>query len=390
MRFYMNVWTRYQKYAEDYIGSYEIENGFTFNTQLHGGFAGATASLNLPGNQAQYIYGLLLGSHVEIRDLYYNLVYEGFIQEVTRSGPVLTVNMLGYYAHADRLIDDRIYTTNPTTVQEIVEDAADLIDSWNAPIPFLSTGADYDLMVTDPETGAYLAIDFTDIKIKDGIEQSLAYGYSSASPVPAYIVIYDDRTPFIITSEAFSLYKYKGYDIFIHNLTDDPGTSTSLDEVKNKIYAVYANEGEGPSKTTAASDTFSISKYGTMEGVVQNGGNQEGLDLAEDLRDYALQIHAWPRDAISFGVTGFVQHFSGATYSPCNIRAGDSVRFPDLDLLYTIDREQIAGASYSKYVTFVTSTSYDASTNTNTISVGLTDKRLELIMSRLGLSGGLK
>lgn len=389
--FYAQFWNDPDKWQNSLEASYALGDDFTFTTKLHGGFSTATFSFSDSHTVIDDLYYRILGFHVEIFDQRYNTVFEGYINELTKKDTTLSVNCLGYYSKATTIIDDRIYVTSPTTLQEVVDDAADLIDSWQRPVHDLWE-ADYNLMTTDPETGAVMPLDFTDINVNEAVERCLAYGHSVQYPEPAYLVLYEQRVPRII--KQFSIGNAEsmgGYiEIFSYNLDSAAGTSMSLNDVRNRVYAVYANEGEGPSKTTAANDLVSQSKYGIIDGMVQNGGNQEGLAMAESLRDYALQVHAYPKSTISVVVSGILKNANGWFEQPWQVRAGRNVLFPDLDLVYSEYAGGLATFSLAKFSIFINSTSYSASNNAVTINVGLTESAFDVFMSRLGIQGGIK
>lgn len=392
---YVTFWTGYNgymMYPGDVLDSFELSD-FSFSTQFHGGFSSASFKLFLPEDYVDYLYAVLLNAHGQVVDRFGKIVYEGYVNEMTRTGSDLSINMLGYYSHADRYLDDRIYVTSPTTLFDVVQDAIDLIPSWKGITDrAVYNSADYNLMVTDPETGNDLPLDFTDMKIREALERCLGYGWSESYPVPAYLALYENGVVQLIRQFDPSFYETRRglITIYKHNIVGDIASSLSLNEVRNRIFAVYANAGEGPSKTTAANDVNSQGKYGVIEGLLQNGGNDEGITMANSLRDYALSVSAFPRSEISFSVTGLITRESGWFDNPWMIRAGDVILFADIDLIYTDEPTTLRQESKSKYQVLVTSTSYSQSSNQTSITVGATDSQLEIMMSRLGLSGGIK
>jgi len=386
---YATIWKDYEENNDtDWVGVFPVSNTLTFATQIQGGFASASFSISLPRQRAYNLYTRILGFHVKIHDTYLNLAFEGYISELGISENLLNISLLGYYAKAGDLLDDRIYPTGPTTLATIIGDAADLIDAWNREDTWLS-GADFDLSETDPETGAWLGLDFTDLKISEAVERCLGYGYSDSDASQACLTIYEGRYPRLF-SAVNELDEYAGYFITEQNI--DPGSDSmamQLASIYNRIFAIYANEGEGTSKTTAADSDYSQDRFGIREGVVQNGGNPEGLAMAEDLRDYALEKYQWPTASIQVTVRGMIKTFAGERKSPYHIRAGDLVNFTDLDVTSAMVG-MVDGQIINRLSAFVVSTNYTASSDTNALVVGLSDQSFEVLMSRLGLSGGLK
>jgi len=368
--------------------TFDISDSAVFGTQLHGGFAGASFNLTLSPLQAYELFDTILANKVQIADRYFRVVYEGEVSNVSSDGYDFSVSCVGFYARSATIIDDRIYPSSPTTVKTVIEDACGLIDSWNYQPAYIED-ANYDLITTDPETGADLALDFTDKKVQDAIESVLSYGYSETDTSPPFIAIWEDRTPHLFVKKKLADVR-PDWILTKDNLDGaNPTQTINLDNVFNSVYAIYANEGDGQSKTTAATDAFSIAKFGTREGVVQNGSNPEGLAMGEALRDYAIEEYAWPIPAVSLNATGLTKSWGGETDYLYSIRAGDIV-FMDTGDPGSMLYPQSPDSTLARTRLYVLRTSYTANSNTLSITVGNSDTDFLVLMSRLGLSGGLK
>jgi len=368
--------------------AYNITDSFQFTTQLHGGFG--TASANIYGDVIgiNRLFDIILGHHAIVVDSFFRVVYEGRVTQLSTVPGTLTVKMTGYYADGKAVVDDRIYVTSSILLSEIIDDSIDLIDSWNGRMAE-TWPASYDLAVTDPDTGAILAVDFTDLKVVDALERCLVYGYSSTNYATPYVAIYDNRVMYVIVKPSL-VTSEPDWVLKAENVHSSPPTyAQDVNEIFNKVYGIYANEGDGESKTTAASDSLSIARFGTREGIVQNGGNPEGLAMGEDLRDYALEEFAWPKISTQMQVEGQIYSWAGKIEENYMIRAGDLVFLDNNDpnaIVFPTSSEQVA----TKTRMFVVGTSYSAQSQMTSLTIGKTDSDFSVLMSRLGLSGGLK
>ena len=386
----MHFWAVfYEDYTESSIvHSIDVTYTFKFQTALNGGFASANVSVVDNHNVLYRMYVDLLGSHMVVFDQHMRRAYEGFVHDVRLGRTQLDVTALGYYAKGKDIIDDRIYTTSPTTISDIIIDACDLIASW-VEAEATQDGASYDLMVTDPDTGSYLALDFTDKRVSEAVESCLVYGYDSTDPQQIYLVIYEGRYPQIVYSVTTLDVETEATLISTANIANRQDTiSASLENVYNRVFAVYANEGAGTSKTTAANGSASQSKFGIRDGIVQNGGNPEGLAMAEDLRDYALETYQWPVQSAQVPITGIIEQAKTTSTGVHMVRAGDIVKFTDLDMVAALRNNYISPVR-SRIYSQVMGTSFDSRSGINTLSLGSSDNSFDTLMARLGLSGGL-
>lgn len=262
------------------------------------------------------------------------------------------------------------------TVGDVVKDCVDLMSSSWSPIEVFLSDAD---AVVDTQ-------DFTDKKVKDGIETALKFGYSESDLRPVYFAIWDNRIPHLFPEP----FPDDIPDWFVSTKTmgSDEEISQSTDGIYNRVFAAYDNQNSGPSKTLPAEDTVSQYRYGIREGLVQNGNNPEGLAMAESLRDMALERFKAPRQLYTLSISGLVRHNSGYLTFPYKIRAGDTVMITDADIMSTLGAE-IGGLAKYGLFGFVVKTEYSSEDNSMKIDFGTSDVSFETVMSRLGLSGGL-
>jgi hypothetical protein len=268
----------------------------------------------------------------------------------------------------------RIYFS--ATIGQVVSDAVDLIPSWQK------------VKFSFSEATAFVdSQDFTDNKVKDGLEAVLGFGYKENDFRPVYFVVWEYRVPTLFVEPDNTV--YPEWFVPASSISGGaPGVSVSLDNVYNRVYAAYDNQNEGPSKTLPANDLLSQERYGLREGLVQNSNNPEGIVLAQSLRDMALARFKYPRQIYSLDISGLVQHGAGWTDFPYRIRAGDRIVIKNQDVI-SAHATIMAGEAGQGVIGFVVRTSYSAASNTVKVDIGSDDPVFETLMSRLGLSGGL-
>lgn len=361
-----------------------------FETQVHGGFKSFSAALKLPPWEKQANHSFLLGKHLKAFDLYGRSVWEGRVSGLELRDDGIGLTAQGYYADGKSIFHGMIYVEDPLPLYKMVRDCVQLVDTWNDGASVILEDADNNLMHTDPEEGV-IPLDFSEEKVTDALEKCLSYGYSNTEPLPAFLTIYEHGIVRLFTTKnlyrRFAANEFNFYVLNRRNIRGRMSSSVDLNEVFNKVYAVYANESDAPSWTEPVENPQSISLYGLREGLVQNGGNPEGLAMAESLRDYALETYAYPRVTVQVTATGAVESKSGALVPAYMIRAGDMVMFTnDIYALYFGSASEVG----KRAVGFVVGTSYSAKNDEISLTIGNPDKAYEIIMSRLELTGGLK
>jgi len=263
------------------------------------------------------------------------------------------------------------------TVYDVIKDCVNMIPEWRPLTVFISDA-----------TFSVGNQDFTDKKVKDAIEAVMKFGYREDDLRPIYFAIWTQRRPYLIV-EPVPDASYPDWFISVNSIRGGrAGISMSVDTIFNKIYAVYDNQNAGPSKTLPAEDYISEQRYGVREGLVNNGSNPEGIVLAQDLRDMALERYKYPRQIFTAEVSGLIRHQAGFYDYPYSIRAGQRVLIYDLDTITAHDGTMKGQAAHG-LSGFVLKTRYDASRNVTQIDFGSPDISFDTIMARLGLSGGL-
>lgn len=365
--------------AHYFQGAFKVTSTITLSTQVHGGFA--NCSFEIPGAQdiSDMRYKTFIGGEVVIMDIYGRRVWEGWIVTMSYNATGVTVDAAGWYTKADKRFSDQIYTLSGTTVYDVVKDATTRVPAWRQTFIHMYNA---DFIVG--------AQDYTDKKIREEIESVLKFGYSETDDRPVYFAIWEHRMPYLFPEPSAAEQKYQDWTVSLTNVNGKEGLSQSLDNVFNKVYAVYDDVSDsGPSKTTAAEDTISQTRYGLSEGLVQNGGSPEGLATAQDLRDMALAQYKYPRQMFTLDLSGIVHNGYGAYDYPYMIRAGHILLINDMDT-QAMQWGVSSGSVGATIGGFVVNTDYDGASNTVTLAFGITDIKFDTQMSRLGLSGGLK
>lgn len=387
MRFYVGIWQNYTENNTYFLGAFDVTDSLVFDTQLHGGYYSASFTIPARGNLATILYRAMLGGHVVIFDQYATRVWEGSITNTATSSTGIDITAAGYYEKTTHIFFDMIYTTSPTTVSTILKDAVDLVDEIADKHAFISS-SDYNVMSTDPDTAAVIPMDYTDKKVSEAIESVMKFAYKEDDIRPIYFAVWNHQTPFLIPEPLPT--SYPDWHVSYHSVNGGrQGITLSLDEVFNRVYATYDNQGEGPSKTLPYENTISQNRYGIREGIVQNGGSVEGLSVANDLAQLALNAYQYPRQVYSMEINGFVRHGSGFISEPHRIKSGQMILLMDSDVM-AANLGSLYGQAAQGFSGFVLSTSYDASTHTMRVEFGSSDLSFETYMTRLGLSGGLK
>lgn len=263
--------------------------------------------------------------------------------------------------------------------KDIIFDACQLVDSWNN---FTHVGVDgtFDSRID-------VDMDFSQVKVAESVIDTLKFGFSNTDFVPAYFVIYDTRTPTIVV-ERNAVYPDWYLDAGLLS-GDAVGAELSLDQVFNKVYAIYDNANDGVSVTVPANDLRSQYRYGVREGLLDNGDTPGGLALAEDLRDTALAKYSRPKRLATLVIKGYARNGTDTLTPIHRIRAGQTAIISDLDTMFA-HAGLISAESLIPTNGFIFSTDYNAQNNSMKIDIGSDDLSFEVLMSRLGLSGGLK
>lgn len=229
--------------------------------------------------------------------------------------------------------------------------------------------------------------DFTGKKVNDALENVLRFGYTESDLRPLYFAIWENRIPILFPEP--EPWGWPDWKVSVNSITGGSlQIEQSLEGVYNRVYAVYDNIQGGVSLTLPADNTFSQSRFGIIEGKVQNGTTPEGIALANDLRDMAVQKFSYPRQIYSLEVKGLIKNAAENLDYPYRMRAGQRILITDVDfftpLATDIQSQESRGLS-----ALIMKTNYTSSSRSMQIDLGLGDVSFETLMSRLGLSGGL-
>lgn len=361
-----------QNTVQSSIGNFDVSKTLAFSTQLNGGFATCSMIVPLPAAQGSMTARAVLGSFCTVYDEQGRYVYNGRVSAASSTGDGVRVNCVGIFEDgAKKTVPTALWLSPTTTNGDVITDCVDLVPSWrggvNTARPNVPVGTQ----------------DYNDeVKVNAQIGEMLKVGYRTDSVKPMYFVIYNDQVPQIVVEQGKvwqDWYVPAGVDGRI-------GSSVSIQDVYNKIYVLYddtAEDSVGPTMyPTAANDYGSQWKYGVREGVLNVG--EYGLALGIDLQELAIQKYAQPTSGVPISITGFVQSHAGNYVPSYMVRAGDLVGIIDNDesaALHALDETEVGG--------FVTGTNFSASNMTTKLTLSTSDKRLDYLLARLGLTGGL-
>ena len=352
------------------LGNFDVSKTLTFNTQLNGGFAAANMVIPMPATQGAMLTRLVLGSIAVVYDNQGRYVYNGRVSQASSGDGGVRVSCSGIFEDGGKKTVPTALWLSPTTTNgDVIADCINLVPMWKG-------GVDVGYM--NVPVGAQ---DYNDeTKVNSMIENMLKVGYRTDSVKPAYFVIYNNQIAQIVVEQGSVWLDW------MVPLGGKVGSSVSIKDVYNKIYVLYddtAEDSVGPTMyPTPVEDLGSQGKYGIREGVLNVG--EYGLSLGQDLQALALQKYANPTSSIPVTVSGYVTN-NGGSYGPSYmVRAGDLIGITDNDesaALHSLSETDISG--------FVTATSFSAANMQSKYTLSNSDKRLDYLLARLGLSGGL-
>jgi len=268
-------------------------------------------------------------------------------------------------------------STQPIWAYQVLADCINFMPEWSHITSFVRD----DLYDVGP-------LDFTGKKVHEAIEVVMAFGKTvNGQPRATYFALWEGRIAYVITEPALN-YGYPNWFISVGNLSNRMGVSLSLADVYNKVYSVYSDGANGSTPTLPSGDTYSQIRYGTREGFLQNGSLPFTATRAYFLQQAALERYRFPRQVMTLEIAGLVQSSNGFLDFPYRIRAGQTLVITDIDML-AVHAGAVAGETAQRVVGFVLRTEYDASSNITRVDIGSSDVSFDILMSRLGFSGGL-
>lgn len=354
------------------IGNFDVSKSFVFSTQLNGGFASAGMDINLPPFQASVFVRQVLGAHIDVFDYQGRTVYNGRVSGADASAVGAKIRCVGFWEDGTKItIPTALWLDPATTNGDVISDLIALVPSWNGGV---------DVGTMNVPVGAQ---DYNDEqKVTSMIDEMLKVGYRTDQIYASYIALYNKRG---VHSIQENRPEHLNWLISTSNDTK-VGSSVDLKDVYNRIFILYddtAEDSVGPTLyPIPLEDLASQYQYGIREGVLNVGAF--GLGIGLDLQGIALQKYARPRSNVPITTTGNVQRQDGSFSPAYMIRAGQWVGLINNDV-----NASIHSLNTGSQEGFVSSTSFSAKSNTTKIMLGSGDKKLDYLLARLGLSGGL-
>ena len=379
MKLLIAIWKNYTESPSVFREMTDRFSGLSFGTILHGGFGTANFKVEVGGYNAIRWYRDYVGHHVVIFDHYGRRLYEGRIDATEADSSGVSVNCVGYYAHAQDLTHGLIYpASTPTSISEMIEDTVDLSDQWWKDHTQIVT------TVTDitPQ-------DFTgENKLRDAIEQVTKFGDDGIIPVPIFFAIWENRRPYlfaqpdIITDEP-------NWQVFVRDFGGGRGMTLSRDRrsLYNKIQILYDDPDIGAAFTDWEEDVVSQNLFGVREGSLNIGDALPGI--ATTMGELAIHSYSKPTQSSRLEISGRVYTQAGAPDFPYMVRAGQLVRVNDYDP--TVAQVVTGESGEDAAVAFINRTTYNADRNTLQLDLGKQNVALDLLMARLGMgSSGIR
>lgn len=355
-----------------FVGNYDVSTTFRFSTQLNGGFGAASMTVPMPATQGSMLTRAILGSIATVYDGLGRYVYNGRVSKAASGANGVKVSCIGVFEDGGKkTVPTALWLSPSTTNGQVITDCVDLVDIWHGHV-------EHRYKEMDVPVGPQ---DYNDeTKVNDMIGEMLKVGYRTDVVEAAFFVIYNDQIPAIVVEIG------NEYKDWLIPLGSKIGSSVGIKDIYNKIYILYddtAEDSVGPTMyPTPAEDLGSQGKYGVREGVLNVG--EYGLTLGLELRDLAIKKYASPAASIPVTTEGFVLNYGGSYEPSYMVRSGDFIGIIDND-------ESAALESLRFYSTagFVTSTSFSANNMQSKYTLSNSDNRLDYLLARLGLSGGL-
>lgn len=375
MRFSLTVWNSYNELSSDFLYVTEDINGLSFSTLLPGGFGACSFSLATNYSTTVKWYREYIGKHLVLFDTYGRRVYEGRIASVNMDDTGVSVEVEGYYAHAWDLTHGLIYpVTTPTTSSDVIIDTVNLSTEWQHE----------DFGIT-PTLIDITPLDFTgEAKLGDAIDEVLKYGSSDLVPRPLHFAIWDKRIPYLFVEPDDTA--QPDWIILRRMLVNTNGLilNRSRKDIYNKIQILYDDPYIGATFTDWYEDTDSQLIYGVREGSMNIG--QSLADIADLVGQLAIRSYAYPKQSATVGVRGKISKLLGSEEYLYMVRAGQTVRFNDMDPTVS---QLLMGNNGAQYQTqFIYQTTFKADTNELELDLNRRNISLDLMMARLGMSTG--
>jgi hypothetical protein len=266
------------------------------------------------------------------------------------------------------------------TQNNIITDCVLFTPSWNKIATLATRGGDY---VLD------YSISFYGKRVSDALDYATTLGTIVNGEVRAvYLAMWEQRALYKVV-EPGDYYAYPDWILRLDNTYGKTTTALDITNVFNRVYSTYADSNGEPTKTVPSSDALSITRYGLREGFLSlDSADSRSVAAAIDAQNMALKRYRYPRPVVSVEIRGLAERGVGLIDSVYMIRAGQTIILADTNVT-AVNAGQLAGDAASRAGAFVLRTDYDASSDTLRVDLGASDQSFEILMARLGISGGL-
>jgi hypothetical protein len=336
-----------------------------FSTKLHGGFAKCSFSLTEYDMNKIYEWAW---KRFGYRLVAYDLVnaktlWEGRLQSNPFTLNSVQVNAYGYYSS----LLDGIYST-------AYDDTADVVLKAMLTASCPAINADQsNIQALDTARDSAVGDDYLDRPVQELAEY--LFGMSDSVMQKWYLAVWEDQIMYAFPRDDTSVtWSVKAKDLQTFGLT--PG----FENLWNAAYAVYRDVDDTILRTSVATDTTSIAKYGVQRTYTIPDLGQVAQADAEAIRDTWIADH---KDIISsdsnlvLGET--VYNTDGTTFPSSHVRAGDVIQVKDI----LPSTEDLASPRRNGINTFyILETEYDAKNRTNRLVVDTESQSLEAILAR--------
>lgn len=345
-----------------------------FTTSLKGGFGSASFKFPMTRTKASVLSTQILGKSTAIYDQFGDRIFTGVADEVTTTNEGLDVELSGFY-FTGKYQKLQLEYANDETVLDIMED---VINSnkyyWYFDQGQFETASP--VVATADEPRDYFNTDLISV-----IEDLLKYGAGSNATNAAYtyFAVWDKLVEFLRIPRSNPNQYADWYANFesIENYT----VTRSMDNVYNKIRAVYTTTEGIETFTNWYYDYASVGKFNEREGVINAGDTEQGT--GELVAQLALKHVSDPGYQSTFGLTSYVKDRLNRITPLYKIRAGDTIHVADLDMsLFATN--SLAGSANGAVFT-VNETSFNGDNDTMSIEVGVVSTDLSLYLSLLGV-----
>lgn len=346
----------------------------SFSTSLRGGFLSASFKFPMTRTKASIVKTQALGKSVAIYDEYGDRIFTGVADELTTTNEGLDVTVSGFY-FTGRYQKLGLEYANDETVLDIIQDVAESNKYyWYFDQGMFETASP--VVATAEEPRDYFNTDLVSV-----VEDLLKYGAGSSADNSAYtyFAVWDKLVEFLRVPRS-NPNQYADWYANFESIENYTVTST-MDNVYNKIRAIYTTTEGIETFTDWYYDYASVSKFNEREGIINAGDTEQGV--GELVAQLALKHVANPGYQSTFGLTSYVKDRLNRKMPLYKVRAGDTIHIADLDMSM-FATNSLSGSADGAVFT-VNETNYSGDNNTLSIEVGVVSTDLSLYLSMLGV-----